>query len=273
MYRGYQCIYSIIETTEKDFDVVNSNSYKTFIASTVPSGTSHVCFSNIFGRKCFDYLLIKVFANPQYAIESGGSNVCVLTKDEIMFFVDQIKELYKVDIEIFFHEKHQTRNKLSKYPFFVISYKSSGNIFIDKVVLTLLRYMFEEPYNLILKTVFLMADDDSFKDNDFWFNFETAIGCCYGGGGHGFLSTYAIQPLKLDFKENKEYRVNSMVKYCGESVSGKESINFTSISDEILYEDKDYSCGLKFLNLYEEKVRPLLLIVNDIKKQNLNEKV
>ena len=64
-----------------------------------------------------------------------------------------------------------------------------------------------------------------------------------------------------------------MVKYCGESVSGKKSINFTPISDEILYEDKDYSCGLKFLNLYEEKVRPLLLIVNDIKKQNLNEKV
>ena len=64
-----------------------------------------------------------------------------------------------------------------------------------------------------------------------------------------------------------------MVKYCGGSVSGKESINFTSISDDILYEDKDYSCGLKFLNLYEEKVRPLLLIVNDIKKQNLNEKV
>ena len=98
MYRGYQCIYSIIETTEKDFDVVNSNSYKTFIASTVPSGTSHVCFSNIFGRKCFDYLLIKAFANPQYAIQSGESNVCVLTKDEIVFFVDQIKELYKVDI-------------------------------------------------------------------------------------------------------------------------------------------------------------------------------
>ena len=28
MYRGYQCIYSIIETTEKDFDVVNSDKYK-----------------------------------------------------------------------------------------------------------------------------------------------------------------------------------------------------------------------------------------------------
>ena len=273
MYRGYQCIYSIIKTTEKDFDVVNSDSYKKFIASTIPDGTSHVCFSDIFGRKCFDYLLIKAFANPQYAIESGGSNVCVLTKDEIMFFVDQIKELYKVDIEIFFHEKHQTRHKLSKYPFFVISYKSSDNLFIDKVVLTLLRYMFEEPYNLILKTVFLMADDDSFKDNDFWFNFETAIGCCCGGNGHGFLSTYEIQPLKLDFKENEVCRVNAMVKYCGESVSGKKSINFTSISDDILYEDKDYSCGLKFLNLYEEKIRPLLLIVNDIKKQNLNEKV
>ena len=64
-----------------------------------------------------------------------------------------------------------------------------------------------------------------------------------------------------------------MVKYCGESVSDKQSINFTYISDKILYEDKDYSCGLKFFNLYEEKVRPLLLIVNDIKKQNLNEKV
>ncbi len=273
MYRGYQCIYSIIKTTEKDFDVVNSDSYKTFIASTVPDGTSHVCFSNIFGRKCFNYLLIKAFANPQYAIQSGESNVCVLTKDEIVFFVDQIKELYKVDIEIFFHEKHQTRNKLSKYPFFVISYKSSGNLFIDKVALTLLRYMFEEPYNLILKTVFLMADDDSFKDNDFWFNFETAIGCCYGGNGHGFFSTDRIQPLKLDFKENESCRVNSMVKLCGDTVSGKKSIIFTSISDEILYEDKDYSCGLKFLNLYEEKVRPLLLIVNDIKKQNLNEKV
>ena len=273
MYRGYQCIYSIIETTEKDFDVVNSDKYKKFIASTVPSGTNHVCFSDIFRRDRFDYLLIKAFANPQYAIQAGESNVCVLTKDEIMFFVDQIKELYKVNIEIFFHEKHQTRNKLSKYPFFVISYKSSYNLFINKVVLTLLRYMFEEPYNLVLKTVFLMADDDSFKDNDFWFNFETAIGCCYGGSGHGFLSTHTIQPLKLDFKENEECRVNSMVKYCGKSVSGKESINFTSIPDETLYEDKDYSCGLKFLNLYEEHVRPLLLIVNDIKKQNLNEKV
>jgi len=273
MYRGYQCIYSIIKTTKKDFDVVNSDSYKKFIAFPVPSGTDHVCFSNIFGRKCFDYLLIKVFANSQYAIQSGESNVCVLTKDEIVFFVDQIKELYKVDIEIFFHEKHETRNKLSKYPFFVISYKSSDNIFIDKVVLTLLRYMFEEPYNLILKTVFLMADDNSFKDNDFWFNFETAIGCCYGGNGHGFFSTYTIQPLKLDFKENEVCRVNAMVKCCGETVSNKKAINFTSISDDILYEDKDYSCGLKFLNLYEEKIRPLLLIVNDIKKQNLNEKV
>ena len=273
MYRGYQCIYSIIETTEKDFDVVNSDKYKKFIEAPVPAGTSHVCFSYIFGRKCFDYLLIKAFANPQYAIESGESNVCVLTKDEIIFFVDQIKELYKVDIDVFFHEKHKSRNKFSKYPFFVISYKSSDNLFIDKVVLTLLRYMFEEPYNLILKTVFLMADDNSFKDNDFWFNFETAIGCCQGGGGHGFLSIYTIQPLKLDFKENEVCRVNAMVKYCGESVSDKRSINFTSISDDILYEDKDYSCGLKFLNLYEEKVRPLLLIVNDIKKQNLNEKV
>ena len=158
MYRGYQCIYSIIENTGKDFDVVNSDKYKNFIASVVPAGTSHVCFSYIFGRKCFDYLLIKAFANPQYAIESGGSNVCVLTKDEIVFFVDQIKELYKVDIDVFFHERHQTKHKLSKYPFFVISYKSSDNLFIDKVVLTLLRYMFEEPYNLILKTVFLMAE-------------------------------------------------------------------------------------------------------------------
>ena len=139
------------------------------------------------------------------------SNVCVLTKDEIVFFVDQIKELYKVDIDVFFHEKHKSRNKFSKYPFFVISYKSSDNLFIDKVVLTLLRYMFEEPYNLILKTVFLMADDDSFKDNDFWFNFETAIGCCYGDGGHGFISTYEIQPLKLYFKENVACRVNAMV--------------------------------------------------------------
>ncbi len=273
MYRGYQCIYRIIENVKSDYDVVNSDRYKKFIASVVPDGASHVCFSYIFGRECFDYLLIKAFANSQYAIQSGESNVCVLTKDEIVFFVDQIKELYKVDIEIFFHEKHETRNKLSKYPFFVISYKSSDNLFIDKVVLTLLRYMFEEPYNLILKTVFLMADDDSFKDNDFWFNFETAIGCCYGGNGHGFVSTYAIQPLKLDFKENKECRVNSMVKYCGESVSNNKSISFTSISDDILYEDKDYSCGLKFLNLYEEQIRPLLLIVNDIKKQNLNEKV
>ena len=56
-------------------------------------------------------------------------------------------------------------------------------------------------------------------------------------------------------------------------IKNKKTISFTSISDDILYEDKDYSCGLKFLNLYEEKVRPLLLIVNDIKKQNLNEKV
>ena len=87
------------------------------------------------------------------------------------------------------------------------------------------------------------------------------------------MSTYTIQPLKLDFKENKECRVNSMVKYCGESVSNNKSISFASISDDILYEDKDYSCGLKFLNLYEEQIRPLLLIVNDIKKQNLNEKV
>ena len=118
-----------------------------------------------------------------------------------------------------------------------------------------------------------MADDDPFKDNDFWFNLETAIGCCYGGGGHGFLSTNIIQPLKLDFKENEVCRVNSMVKLCGKSVNDTRTINFTSIPDEVLYEDKDYSCGLKFLNLYEEKVRPLLLIVNDIKKQNLNEKV
>ena len=167
MYRGYQCIYSIIANAGKDFDVVNSDKYEKFLESPVPAGTIHVCFSDIFGRKCFDYLLIKAFANSQYAIESGESNVCVLTKDEIVFFVDQIKELYKVDIDVFFHEKHKSRNKFSKYPFFVISYKSSDNLFIDKVVLTLLRYMFEEPYNMVLKTVFLMADDDSFKDNDF----------------------------------------------------------------------------------------------------------
>ena len=96
-----------------------------------------------------------------------------------------------------------------------------------------------------------MADDDSFKDNDFWFNFETAIGCCYGGNGHGFLSTYAIQPLKLDFKENKECMVNAMVKYCGESVSNNKSIDFAFISDDILYEDKDYSCGFKNFNPQE----------------------
>lgn len=273
MYRGYQCIYKEIKTTEKDFDVVSSDSYKSFIESVVPRYTDHVCFSNIFDSKCYDYLLMKVFANSEYAIKSQNSNVCVLTKDEIMFFVDQIKELYKVNIEIYFHEKHNKKQEFSKYPFFVISYKSSGNIFINKVVLTLLRYMFEEPYNLILKTVFLMADDDSFKNNDFWFNFETAIGCCYGGGGHGFVSLNKIHPLKIDFKENRACRINDMVEYCGESVNNTKTINFTSISDDILYEDKDYSCGLKFLNLYEEQVRPLLLIVNDIKKQNLNEKV
>ena len=28
MYRGYQCVYRIIETTEKDFDVVNYHTLK-----------------------------------------------------------------------------------------------------------------------------------------------------------------------------------------------------------------------------------------------------
>ena len=110
-----------------------------------------------------------------------------------------------------------------------------------------------------------MADDDSFKDNDFWFNFETAIGCCQGSGGHGFLSTYAIQPLKLDFKENAVCRINAMVKYCGDTVTDKIAINFTSISDEILYEDKDYSLfHVQFVHIQHHSLMILLLILTSL---------
>ena len=50
MYRGYQCIYSIIENAGKDFDVVNSDKYEKFLESPVPAGTSHVCF-HIYSEK------------------------------------------------------------------------------------------------------------------------------------------------------------------------------------------------------------------------------
>lgn len=84
-------------------------------------------------------------------------NMCMFEIGQVRWYLDQIKKIYKFSYRV--EEKAEKWNSEETYNWYIVNLSISGNMLYHKVILTLVRYLYEYPTCFMLKDAFRMKEN------------------------------------------------------------------------------------------------------------------
>lgn len=144
---------------------------------------------------CFSSLYNKTSRMPSYPNVKGNigikvyfskelnklyyDNYCLLNEDELSEYIEWIKKITKFNIKI--SDKIQITDKIDNYDHKILTVKFTKKYpYETRLICASIRSLYECPYNLMIKTAFLMKSHEEFSNLDFTERFCIAINSISG---------------------------------------------------------------------------------------------
>ena len=167
-----------------------------------------VCFSELYRctRKIDEgpvndgRISIKVYFDPEFnAINKD--NYCLLNDGELKEYFDWINKITKFNLGV--SKTIQLNDKMDKYESKVITTKFSQKTPYEiRLICALIRNLYENPYNIMIKSAFLMKSMEEFSELDFTERLCISINSISGyNSGHSTFGGYGV-----GFYNNKSLR-------------------------------------------------------------------
>lgn len=162
---------------------------------------ARICFANVFNMVNDNSNIkykIRLYPGIDFCKKSSLSNACLFSKQEIRNHLLQLKALYPFSYRVSDEMKGD-----DKIIVIHLHLKNVPAIF-HKYILTWVRYLYEYPYNVILKDSYRLRKDSRFRFQSIssLFNIVACCQVCYVGEGHSIREDHVHTPItKAELKE------------------------------------------------------------------------
>ena len=221
--------------------------------------TNWVCFSELYrDTRQLDYdsknngrLSVKVYFDPEFN-NINKDNYCLLNDIELKEYFDWIRKITKFNLRI--SKTIRLNDKMEGYESKVITTKFTKKTPYEiRLISALIRNLYESPYNVMIKSAFLMKDMDEFKELDLTERMCISMSSISGyntghstfdSGGTGFYNNKSLRKRYLTASKIENNVNGFMLKktdikfdriYCGETESNDsdESV-FSPLEKDIM---------------------------------------
>lgn len=157
-------------------------------------------------RPCFGYVFrevknnssvkyqIVLYMGTKYSAEQHKSNACIFTKQEVRNHLKLLKSLYPLQYSVGdYGDKNGYKRLLV-----TLNIENTPATF-HKYALTWLRYLYEFPYNVLLRDAYTLKKERTFRFESIANLFNLTLSCYCGNPGeiHQIPTNSIIQRLKL----------------------------------------------------------------------------
>ena len=162
---------------------------------------ARVCFANVFNMVNDDSNIkykIRLYPGIDFCKKANHSNACLFSKQEIRNHLLQLKALYPFSYRV--ADKMKDDNKIIVIHLHLKDVPAT----FHKYILTWVRYLYEYPYNVILKDAYWLKKDPRFRFQSISALFNIVACCqkCYVGEGHSIREDHIHTPItKAELKE------------------------------------------------------------------------
>lgn len=160
-------------------------------------------FDNVRNNSDIKYK-IRLYPGIALCKNHNVSNACLFSKQEIRNHLLQLKDLFPFSYRVL--DEMKEGNKIIVIHLHLKDVPAT----FHKYILTWIRYLYEYPYNVILKDAYLLREDLGlrFQSMSFLFNIVSSCQWVYVGEGHSIRENHLHTPItKSELKERiKEVR-------------------------------------------------------------------
>lgn len=222
--------------------VINALNYKTVYSWSINNSEEQVrasvCFASLYSdvarnlshtKTNFGKINIKVYFS-RYRNQDAEDNYCLLNDIELKEYIEWIKKITKFNIKL--SKKIKIDDYCDDLNYKMLSIKFTKRMPYEiKLICALVRNLYECPYNIMVKTAFLLKNDVVFKNMDFTERFCMAINSIAGyNTGH---STFQYEGV--DWYNDKSLRN----RYC-KAARTEMNVNGFMLKNNRLNYDRDY---------------------------------
>lgn len=162
---------------------------------------ARICFATVFNKVNDDSNIkykIRLYPGIDFCKKAGRSNACLFSKQEIRNHLLQLKDLFPFSYRVL--DEMKEGNKIIVIHLHLKDVPAT----FHKYILTWIRYLYEYPYNVILKDVHWLRKDSRFRFQSIssLFNIVACCQVCYVGEGHSIREYHIHTPItKAELKE------------------------------------------------------------------------
>ena len=222
--------------------VINALNYKTVYSWSINNSEEHtisgVCFAGLYSdvarnlshtKTNFGKINIKVYFS-RYRNQDAEDNYCLLNDIELKEYIEWIKKITKFNIKI--SKKIKIVDYCDDLNYKMLSIKFTKRMPYEiKLICALVRNLYECPYNIMVKTAFLLKNHEEYANLDFTERFCIAINSITGyNTGH---STFQYEGV--DWYNDKSLRN----RYC-KAARTEMNVNGFMLKNNRLNYDRNY---------------------------------
>lgn len=225
--------------------IINALNYKTVYSWSINDGMeeirqSAVCFSSLYNeahykmkntKTNFGKINIKVYFSKDVN-QNSEDNYCLLSDVELKEYIEWIKKITKFNIQI--SKKIKIDDSCDDLNYKILSIKFTKRMPYEiKLICALVRNLYECPYNIMVKTAFLLKNYEEYENLDFTERFCIAINSISGyGTGHSVFYGEGV-----NFYNDKSLRS----RYCKAIIDEMNVNGFMLKLDKIKYDRKRFN--------------------------------
>jgi len=223
--------------------VINALNYKTVYSWSINNKAEEVrrsaaCFSTLYGetfremqnkKTNFGNINIKVYFSRDRN-QDAEDNYCLLNDIELKEYIEWIKKITKFNIRL--SNKIKIADSCNDLNYKMLSIKFTKRMPYEiKLICALVRNLYECPYNIMVKTAFLLKNHEEYANLDFTERLCIAINSIAGyNTGH---STFQYEGV--DFYNDKSLRN----RYC-KAARTEMNVNGFMLKNNRLVYDRNY---------------------------------
>ena len=166
------------------------------------------CFSHVFravkNNSSIKYRIV-LYMGTRYSAEQHKSNACIFTKQEVRNHLKLLKSLYPLQYSV---RDYKDKNGYKRI-LITLNIKNTPATF-HKYALTWLRYLYEFPYNVLLRDAYTLKKERTFRFESIanLFNLTLSCYCRNPWEIHQIPTNSIIQRLKLADIKRRIKQVN-----------------------------------------------------------------
>lgn len=176
--------------------------------------------------------------------KKNQNNICLLSKSSVKKYINWISEISGLKLKIYKPNKIDINNEMDTNGFYIgVKFKDNTKYEV-KLIATLIRQLYEVPFNLQLKTAFLMNRLKEFKHLDFSERLCIAINSFISDDNRSVHSSYYGNHVILinnkDIKGRYNYAKKNLTNV--ETFYKTKDINTKTIQ---IYNENELCCNLE----------------------------